>query len=412
MKPAALLATAALLAACSPAPHASAQADAVGAGASSGGAPVETGRPNAPDQKPAFAGQTRAPAVAPTPVKVTTEVEGLDRPWALEFLPDGRMLVTEKPGTLRIVAKGADGIEVGGVPKVDARGQGGLLDVALSPAFADDRMIYFSFSEPRDDGNGTSLARARLVEENGNARLEDVQVLFRQMPSWQSTMHFGSRIVFTPDGKLFLTMGERSLPEPRVQAQDLASDLGKVVRLNPDGSVPDDNPFVGRDDARPEIWSYGHRNVQSATLDGDGRLWTVEHGPKGGDELNRPEAGKNYGWPVITYGIDYSGKPIGQGITAKEGMEQPVYYWDPVIAPSGMAFYDGQMFPEWRGSMLIGGLVGHGIVRVVLEGDRVAGEERIDLDARIRDVKVGPDGAVYAVTDGESGRILRITPGD
>jgi glucose/arabinose dehydrogenase len=411
MKLAALLATAAALTACSPALDASAQADK--AAASPSGAPVATGRPNAPDQMPAFRGQTRAPAVASTPVEVTAEVEGLDRPWALEFLPDGRMLVTEKSGTLRIIAAGgADGTDVTGVPKVDARGQGGLLDVALSPSFADDKLIYLSFSEPRGDGNGTSLARARLVEENGGARLDDVQILFRQMPSWPSTKHFGSRIVFAPDGKLFLAMGERSLPEPRMQAQDLASHLGKVVRLNADGSVPDDNPFVGRSDARPEIWSYGHRNIQSATLGGDGRLWTVEHGPRGGDELNRPEAGKNYGWPVITYGIDYSGQPIGQGITAKEGMEQPVYYWDPVIGPSGMAFYDERMFPAWRGSMLIGGLVSHGIVRVVLKGDRVVGEERIDLGDRIRDVKVGPEGAVYALTDGSDGRILRIVPAD
>jgi glucose/arabinose dehydrogenase len=422
MNRAALLASAVLLAACGTVDANDAQrsddvtgnlpATGAEAAARPDRAPVETSPPNAPDQQPAFAGQTRAPAAEPTPVAVTVVADGLESAWALEFLPDGRMLVTEKAGTMRILPAGGDGaaIEVAGVPEVDARGQGGLLDVALSPAFADDRLIYFSFSEPREGGNGTTLARARLAEDGSTARLENVEILFRQLPTWQSTKHYGSRIVFTPDGRLFLTLGERSDPEPRVQSQWLNSHFGKVIRLNLDGSVPDDNPFVGQDDAKPEIWSYGHRNLQSATLDGQGRLWTVEHGPRGGDELNRPEPGKNHGWPVITYGVDYSGRPIGQGITAKEGMEQPVYYWDPVIAPSGMAYYDADLFPEWRGSLLIGGLASQGLVRLTLDGDRVAGEERIDLGHRIRDVKVGPDGAVYAVTDRAGGQILRVAP--
>ena len=365
--------------------------------------------PNAPDQRPAFAGQTRAPAATPTPVRVETVASGLDGAWAMEFLPDGRMLVTEKAGRLRIVTGDAM-IDVAGVPEVDDRGQGGLLDVALGPDFATDRLVYISYAEPRDGGNGTTLARGRLVEEGGKARLDEVQVLFRQLPSWDSTKHYGSRIVFTPDGKLYLTVGERSDPRPRVQAQDLNSHLGKVIRLNPDGTVPADNPFVGRADAKPEIWSYGHRNLQSATADGQGRLWTVEHGPKGGDELNRPEPGKNYGWPVITYGLDYSGRPIGDGITQHAGMEQPVYYWDPVIGPSGMAYYDQTLFAGWQGDLLVGGLVSQGIVRLELADDRVVGEERIDLGARIRDVKIGPDGAVYAVTDRGDGRILKLTP--
>ncbi|HEU4407301.1 MAG TPA: PQQ-dependent sugar dehydrogenase [Polyangiaceae bacterium] len=378
------------------------------------GAPVETKPANAPDQRPAFAGQTRAPAPAKaTAVEVATVAKGLEGAWALEFLPGGKMLVTEKAGRMRLV--GPDGSlspPVAGVPKVDARDQGGLLDVALSPSFAADRLIYWSYSEPRgDEGNGTTVARAKLVEgPGGGARLEGVQIIFRQAPTWDSSKHFGSRLVFAPDGKLFVTLGERSLPKPREHAQRLDGLLGKIVRINPDGSVPADNPFVERPGVRPEIWSYGHRNIQSAALDGQGRLWEVEHGPRGGDELNRPEPGKNYGWPVITYGIDYDGDPIGQGMTQREGLEQPVYYWDPVIAPSGMAYYDAALFPAWRGSFLVGGLVSMGLVVVKMEGDRVANEERIDLGFRTRDVKVGADGAVYVVTDRGDGRILRLTP--
>jgi glucose/arabinose dehydrogenase len=416
----ALLASAVLLAACAAAESqttdridgVSGNAPATGADAASrpAGAPAETQPPNAPDQLPAFAGQTRAPAAKPTPVRVETVVEGLSSAWAMEFLPDGRMIVTEKAGTMRVIGDDGTAVEVDGVPEVDDRGQGGLLDVAVSPSFSDDGLIYWSFAEPRDGGNGTTLARGRLLEDDGEARLGNVEILFRQMPTWRSTKHYGSRIVFAPDDMLYLTVGERSDPQPRVQAQDLDSHLGKVIRLKRDGSVPPDNPFAGQADARPEIWSYGHRNTQSATLDGQERLWIVEHGPRGGDELNRPEAGKNYGWPVITYGLDYSGQSIGEGITNKEAMEQPVYYWDPVIAPSGMAYYDADLFPQWQDSMLIGGLVSRGLVRLTMENDRVVSEERIDLGARIRDVKVGPDGAVYAVTDRGDGRILRIAP--
>jgi glucose/arabinose dehydrogenase len=373
--------------------------------------PVQTEAPNASNQKPAFAGQTRAPQPAQTTrVKVETVASGLERPWALEFLPDGGMLVTEKPGRMRLIdAKGKLSRPVSGLPEVFDGGQGGLLDVALDPGYATNGLIYWSYSEPRKGGNGTAVARGRLVTK-GEPRVENVQVIFRQQPTFESKLHFGSRLVFAPDGKLFIALGERSLPASRVKAQDLGTHFGKVVRINPDGTVPKDNPFVGKEKALPEIWSYGHRNIQSAALDAQGRLWTVEHGPRGGDELNRPQPGKNYGWPVITYGLEYSGDPVGQGITAQAGMEQPLYYWDPVIAPSGMAFYTGDKFAGWQGSMLLGGLVSEGLVRLVLDGDRVTAEEWIPLDARIRDVKVGPDGAVYAVTDERDGKVLRVLP--
>ncbi|MCO6051182.1 PQQ-dependent sugar dehydrogenase [Mesorhizobium sp. RP14(2022)] len=392
-------------------------ATALGAGSAfaQAGAPVEVGRPNAPDQKPAFEGQTRVGQPEnPAKVKAETVAEGLPHLWGMEILPDGRMLVTAKDGEMHILSKdGKPGDAISGVPDVASGGQGGLLDVALAPDFAQSGQIYFSFSEPRESGgNGTSVARATLkADEDNSGSVENVEVIFQQTPAYDGNKHFGSRLTFAPDGKLFITVGERSDEPIRDQAQDLNSGLGKVFRINADGSTPQDNPFVGRQDAQEQIWSYGLRNVQSAALDGQGRLWTVEHGAKGGDELNRPEAGKNYGWPVITYGIAYSGRPIGEGITAKEGMEQPVYYWDPVIGPSGMAFYEGDAIPEWKNAFLVGGLVTQDLVVLHMDGDRVKAEERVPLDARIRDVKVGPDGAVYAVTESRGGAstILRIT---
>jgi glucose/arabinose dehydrogenase len=294
------------------------------------------------------------------------------------------------------------------VARVFARGQGGLLDVALDPRFGENQLVYLSYAEPGENGTaGTAVARGRL----GEGTLEDVQVIYRQQPKVQGGNHFGSRLVFARGGTLFVTQGDRSAY--REKAQDLSSGLGKVVRINPDGSVPKDNPFVGRAGVGPEIWSYGHRNVQSAVLDPEsGRLWTVEHGARGGDELNHPEAGKNYGWPVITYGVDYSGARIGEG-TTKPGMEQPVYYWDPVIAPSGMAIYTGDAFPGWKGSILIGSLNPGLLVRLTLTNGRVAREERYlgELGERIRDVQQGPDGLIYLVTDSRNGRVLRVRPG-
>ncbi|HEX6643234.1 MAG TPA: PQQ-dependent sugar dehydrogenase [Gemmatimonadales bacterium] len=359
-------------------------------------------------------GQSVADADAspqPDPVEgvVRTEIvaSGLERPWGFEFLPDGRILVTERPGRLRIV--GTDGTlsaPLGGVPRVAAQGQGGLLDVALDPDFARNRLVYLSFSEPGPGGeSGTAVARGRL----GEGGLEGVQVIYRQVPKVRSGGHYGSRLAFRPDGTLFVTQGDRQ--NQRRLVQDLSTGIGKVVRINADGTIPGDNPFVNRTDARPEIWSYGHRNAQAATLDPDGNLWTVEHGARGGDELNHPEKGKNYGWPVITYGVDYSGVRIGEG-TAKEGMEQPVYYWDPVIAPSGMTFYTGDAFAGWKGNVLVGSMTPGALVRLVLRDGRVVSEERYRIDggARVRDVRQGPDGLVYVATDAADGKIIRVLP--
>lgn len=339
---------------------------------------------------------------------VDTVAKGLANPWALEFLPDGRMLVTEKRGRLRIVdTSGRIGTPIAGVPAVDASGQGGLLDVALDPAFVSNRTIYLSFADPGPNGAaGTAVARAVLRDST----LDSVRVIYRQDPQVRGGNHFGSRIVFGRDSTMWITQGERF--DYRNQAQDLNSDLGKIVRINRDGSVPRDNPFVDRTGVRPEIWSYGHRNVQAAAMDpASGRLWTVEHGAMGGDELNHPEAGKNYGWPVISYGRNYNGTSIGVG-AVKEGMEQPVYYWDPVIAPSGMLFYTGDKFPQWKGNIFVGGLASNALVRLVLDGGVVVTEERYlhELHERIRDVRQGPDGYIYLLTDNGNGLLLRVKP--
>jgi len=377
------------------------------------GEPVETRPPNAPDQVPAFPEQTRAPfRTTDVEFDVRVVASGLEHPWGLAFLPDGAMLVTERPGRLRIVAAdGTLGPAVTGLPAVDARDQGGLLDVVLDPDFANNERIYWSYAEPRDDGNGTAVARGRLVRE-GAPRIEGLQVIWRMTPTLDSTMHFGGRMVFQSINALFITTGERSILDGRRQAQQLGSALGKVIRIHPDGSSPEDNPLIGRNDALPEIWSWGHRNIQGAALHPEtGALWVIDHGPKGGDEINVAEKGKDYGWPTITYGIEYMGGPVGEGITAMDGMEQPLYYWDPSIAPSGAAFYDADLFPEWQGSLFVGALAGKHLARLTLSGDRVVGEERLlEGQARIRDVKVGPDGAVYLLTDEDEGELLALVP--
>ena len=375
--------------------------------------PLETSAPNATGQRPAFEGQTRACAVQTrAQVEVTVLAKGLDHPWAVEPMPNGDLLVTEKSGRMRIVtARGQKGEPIAGVPRVDARRQGGLLDVALSPAFESDRTIYWTFTEPREGGNGTSVGRGVLSPDG--RRLDQVRTIFRVLPTYDNNMHYGSRLAFGTDGMLYVTTGERSDKATRPQAQRLDSHFGKVLRIKPDGSVPADNPFVGRADAKPEIWSYGHRNIQASAFDDKGRFWEVEHGARGGDEVNLIQKGRNYGWHVVAYGIEYSGAPLDFGaVTAKPGFEQPVYYWDPVIAPSGAHFYSGDLFPEWRGNLFVGGMKATALVRLVMENDRVVGEEHLlaDRGQRIRDVKQGRDGALYVVTDESDGQVWRITP--
>ena len=361
--------------------------------------PLEKRPPNAAEQKPAFEGQTRACAAkSKTAFQVRILAKGLVHPWAVEPLPDGALLVTERPGRLRVVsAKGEVGEPIAGVPKVDARGQGGLLDVALSPQFEKDATIFLSYAEPRQDGNGTAVARAVL--DNERRSLSDVRVIFRAMPTYAGTLHFGSRLAFSPDGMLFITTGERSDAPMRKYAQDPKSQLGKVLRVSPDGSSL-------------EVWTLGHRNTQAMAFDPEGRLWVVEHGTRGGDELNLIEKGRNYGWPLVAYGEEYSGRPIAGSVTAKPGYQQPAYYWDPVIAPSGAQFYTGAAFPEWRGNLFIGGMKDRVLVRLVLEDGKVTGEEHLlaDRRQRIRDVRQGGDGALYLVTDERDGELLKIVP--
>ncbi len=341
----------------------------------------------------------------------TVVAEGLDHPWALGFLPDGRMLVTERSGQLRVIDDGAVGEPIAGLPAVYNQGQGGLLDLALAPDFETSGQIYLTFSERAEDaglqrGQGTAVLSARLVLEGDSGRLEDSQVIFRMNNFTTTNRHFGSRVVIGQDGNLFVTLGERG---DQNRAQDMTDLAGAIVRIAPDGSVPDDNPKP--EGWAPELWSKGHRNPQGATLRDDGVLFTVEHGARGGDEVNMPQPGANYGWPVITYGVDYSGVPIGEG-TAKEGLEQPLHYWDPSISPSGLDFYEGDLLPEWQGDLLAGGLSGQLLVRLDVEGDAIVGEERLFAGqlGRIRDVRVGPDGAIYLLTDEDNGRLIRVAP--
>ena len=339
------------------------------------------------------------------PFKLTTIAKGLVNPWGLALLPDGRYLVTERPGRMRIVAKdGTLSEPLAGVPQVLARGQGGLLDITLSPKFSEDKLVYFSFAEPGEGGAGTAVARGKLTDK----ALENVQVIWRQTPKVNSPNHWGSRIVFRPDGTLYVTLGDRFNQRPLVQ--DVSTTIGKIVRINADGSIPKDNPFVGKAGAKGEIWSVGHRSTQAAVLDPKTNLlWTVEHGARGGDELNQAEAGKNYGWPVITYGMDYNGSKIGEG-TEKEGLEQPAYYWDPVIAPSGAVFYTGDAFPDWKGDLFVGSMQPGGLVRLKLENGKVTKETRYigNPKQRVRDVQQGSDGLLYIITDSPNGEIIRL----
>lgn len=344
-------------------------------------------------------------------LRVEVVARGLQNPWGVAFIDGGRFLVTERPGRMRVVAAdGRLGEPLAGLPEVDAGGQGGLLDVITDSGFARNRTVYFCYAEPGAGGNSTALASARLSADA--TRLEAVKVIFSQAPKFSSRAHFGCRIVEAPDGLLFLTLGDRF--SRKDDAQTLDNHHGKVVRITKDGSVPPGNPFVGRAGAKPEIWSLGHRNLQGAALGPDGRLWTSEHGPQGGDEINRPEAGKNYGWPVITYGENYGGGAIGEGITAKAGLEQPVFQWTPSIAPSGLAFVKGERYGKaWQGHLLAGSLKFRYLARLEVSGGRVVKEERLlpDLNARVRDVREGPDGFIYLLTDERNGRLLRLHPG-
>jgi aldose sugar dehydrogenase len=356
--------------------------------------------------------QTNAPPAPATAINVEDIATVLQNPWGLQFLPGGRYLVTERPGRMRVIA--ADGTKsapIAGVPTVMNSGQGGLLDVLLAPEFEKSGTVFLSFAEPRGlFKNGTSVARARLILDQQGGHLEDLKIIFRQEPAIASGYHFGSRLVFDSSGALFVTTGERATQKN--SAQDLGTHLGKVIRIMPDGSIPKDNPFVGKQGAMPEIWSYGHRNLQGAALDpATGQLWTTEHAAKGGDELNHPEAGKNYGWPIIVWGTDYDGSKIGEG-TEKAGLEQPVYYWNPSIGTSGLAFYSGDLFKGWKGNILAGGLSGMTLERLILKDGQVIAVEHLLTDRRnrIRDVRVGPDGAVYVLTDSPEGKLLKLTP--
>ncbi len=370
--------------------------------------PVETQKPNT-NYKPAFEGQTRVAAVkTTTPYQVTILTDGLFKPWAVTSLPDGRLAITEKAGTLRIATTtGQLSNPITGFPEVDDRLQGGLLDVAPAPDFEISRILYFTLAESTSQGSLTAVGKGTLSADE--KRVENFQIIYRAIPYYDNSMHFGSRIVFDNDGNIFVSTGERSDLATRSKAQLLDNGYGKVIHITPNGKPVDGNPFVGTEGALPEIYSYGHRNPQGLAIHPvTQELWLSEMGPRGGDEINLIKPSKNYGWATITYGIEYSGQPVGEGITQKEGLEQPVYYWDPVLSPSGMTFYSSPTIPEWQNNLFIGGLNSKHIARIVLKDNKVIGEERLltNENQRFRDVGEGEDGALYAVTD--EGRLYRI----
>lgn len=376
--------------------------------ASSQTSPVETKEPNS-NYKPAFAGQTRIAGVkSATNYEGKVLTESLKFPWGITSLPDGRLLVTEREGTMRIVTSaGKVGDAITGLPKVNPSGQGGLLGIRVDPAFETNRMVYWVFSEPSSEGNLTAVAKGKLSADE--KKIEGATVIYRATPAYKGNLHYGGRILIAPDGNLFISTGERSDLVTRPQAQSLNSGLGKVIRITKDGKPATGNPFAGQAGARPELYSYGHRNVQSLAFDPvTGDLWEAEFGPRGGDELNHIQPGKNYGWPTITYGIEYSGEKVGSAIQQKEGLEQPVYYWDPVVSPSGMTFYNSDRISEWKNNLFIGSLSGMHVLRLIIKDNKVVGEERLLADQyqRFRDITQGKDGALYAITD--QGRLYRI----
>ncbi len=376
--------------------------------------PVAQGEKNVPEFEPAFANQTRAPAEASgMTLALETVVGNLEHPWGLALLPDGAMLVTERPGRLRVIT--ADGqlqsAPVKGVPKVHAVQQGGLLDVAIAPDFSESRLVYWTYAEPLGGGMSvTAAARGRLTDDM--RELTDVQRIFQQTPPSPSPAHYGSRIDFDAQGRVIITTGEHFTDSERLLAQDLTTTYGKVIRINPDGTPVDENAIAQQSNARPEIYTYGHRNIQGLDIDpATGEIWTVEHGPQGGDELNRLTAGANYGWPVISYGENYGGSPVGSGKPRQTGMEEPVYYWDPVIAPGDMVFYQGAAFADWQGDLLVTSLNPGGLVRLNLQEGQVIGEEWVITDqGRIRDVDTDASGALLLLTDDPDGAVLRVTP--
>lgn len=372
-------------------------------------APVETKEPNSPAYRPAFPGQTRIAGIkTTTPYEGKVLTEALKSPWGITSMPDGRLLVTEKEGVMRIVTPaGKVGEAITGIPKVNPSGQGGLLGIRVDPDFEKNRMVYWVFSEPNAEGNLTAVAKGKLSADE--TKIEGATVIYRATPGYKGNLHYGGRVLVASDGNLFISTGERSDKVTRPQAQSLNSGLGKVIRITKEGKPAPGNPFAGQANARPELYSYGHRNVQGLAIDPvTGDLWEAEFGPRGGDELNHIQAGKNYGWPTITYGIEYSGEKVGEGIQQKEGFEQPAYYWDPVVSPSGMTFYTGDAMPEWKNNLFIGSLSGMHLLRLVIKDGKVVGEERLlNTDyQRFRDVTQGKDGALYAITD--QGRLYRV----